>query len=499
MELLLKLNHRSASPDDEDNVTSTINSVYRYQAAPPMDSWTDVGLSSAFLREHRDHIRYSEESCQWYYYNGTTWRGEYTLKGTFLNKNAMDLFVGFLKGYASTIPDDDENRDKFLKYLKEYESMGKMQSFFKGLAAQTAASELDFDRNPYIFNCNNTAIDLRTCTAVPHDKNLMLSKASPVDYDPAAQCPTWLAFVDRIFDHNTNLIKYIQTALGYTMIGRVKEKALFLMVGEGDNGKSRFLEAVGNIFDVDRDQYGTYCNFSTFTTARDGEIRGDLAALRGARYVFASEGKYDAYFDDTIIKSITGDDRIRARYLYQNEVVFKPTFKVWLATNKLPQTRSTEKAMRVRIKLINFNISIPREEQDTSLGDKLKAEASGILNWILEGVKTYNAEGLRDCETVLLDTKEYMDSMDDYKHFYEETLVYKEGVCVEARALFDAFSAWRKARKKQEMSETRFGMEFASHMKKTHGVNIIKDTTGRRSNGAHFTRYFNIDFADREF
>lgn len=495
---LLELNSRAADPDDEDVVRSVAHSVCRYENAPPSEKWTDYGLGSTFLRDNDDKIKFAQESGKWYFYNGKQWKGCFTQKGTFLNSEVMDLLVGFLTAQATIVPDEDENKEKYLKFLKEYESTAKMTQFLRGVAARVSASENEFDGNPYLFNCSNCAINLKTGEPMPQSKDMMLSKISSVVYDPAAQCPTWLSFLDRVFDNNAELIEYIQTALGYTMIGRIREKAVFLLVGEGDNGKSKFLDAIGHIFDVENDQYGTYANFSTFTTARDGEIRCDLAGLRGARYVFASEGRADAALDDTVIKSITGDDRIRARFLYQNEAVFRPTFKIWLATNKLPYIKSTEHAMRVRIKLINFNVIIPKEEQDQFLGDKLKSEASGILNWLLKGVKLYNENGLKDCDSVMHDTKEYLDSMDLYKQFYDETLDYKEGCGVEARILYDSYVAWIEKKKQKPVSETRFGSEFSSHMYKTHNIAIEKIPC-RRDNGSRYYKYMNIKQIGSEY
>jgi P4 family phage/plasmid primase-like protien len=266
----------------------------------------------------------------------------------------------------------------------------------------------------------------------------LIGKIAPVNYDRDAKCPGWLNFLDTVADGNKELAAYLQRCIGYSLTGETIEHALFLLHGTGANGKSTFLEVLRHVFG----EYAQTADFSSFLLSKGQPIRNDLAKLNGARFVTATESEDGKRMAESVIKQLTGGDNVTARFLYSEHFEFKPAFKLWLGTNHKPVIAGTDNGIWRRIRLIPFEVCIPPERQDRKLVEKLKLEASGILNWALEGLAAWKAGGLQEPAIVKDATSEYRQEQDALMHFIAARCVLGEDAKCQARDLYVNYKNW---------------------------------------------------------
>lgn len=232
-----------------------------------------------------------------------------------------------------------------------------------------------------------------------------------------------------------------------------------MLHGSGANGKTTFLETLRYVFGG----YAQTAEFSTFTASRSiGGPRNDLAKLRGARLVVASEGEAENPLAESLVKQVTGGDTVTARYLYSEHFEFKPQFKLWLATNHLPVIRGTDDGIWRRIRRIPFDIQILPNEQDRQLGTKLIDEAAGILRWAIIGFADYLNNGLQQPDRVTLATETYREDQDVFKGFPEDCYVLAPDARANAHELYLAYKTYAEQRGGRVMSERQFSRTLAS-------------------------------------
>ena len=221
----------------------------------------------------------------------------------------------------------------------------------------------------------------------------------------------------QFFNNDLDLIKFVQKAMGYSLSGDVSEQCMFILWGTGANGKSTFLNVLQELF-------GDYaCSTGTETfMKKTSEQSNDLARLRGMRLVTTSEAEQGKAISESLIKQITGEDELTARFLYGEYFSFKPTFKIYMATNHKPRIKGADNGIWRRIKLIPFTVTIPPEQRDKQLTEKLLAENSGILNWLLQGYTLWKKEGLIEPDVIKEANEEYRYDMDSIQAFINEVL-----------------------------------------------------------------------------
>jgi putative DNA primase/helicase len=268
------------------------------------------------------------------------------------------------------------------------------------------------DTDPWLLNCRNGTLDLRSGSLRPHCRADLLTRCLTVAYVPEARCPTWERFLWRVLGgiippagtdtggiphapateadaRASRLVRFLQRAVGYTLTGVTSEDCLFLLYGRGRNGKSRFLEALHALLGP----YAKTASMRTFLVQNHDTVRNDLADLYGVRYGSTSEVQEGQRFSEGLVKQLTGGDRIKARFLFQEYFEFVPQFKLFLACNHKPIVRGTDLAIWERIKLVPFTVTIPPEERDTDLGTKLRAELEGIFAWAVRGCLAWQQAG----------------------------------------------------------------------------------------------------------
>ena len=314
----------------------------------------------------------------------------------------------------------------------------------------------EFDRHPLLLNVANGTLDLESDQYREHRREDLLMRATPVPHDPKAKCPTWLGFLERVMDRNPDLIGFLQKAVGYSLTGSVEEECFFVLHGNGANGKSTFIETVRALLG----DYAVQTPVETFMAKRGDSIPNDVAQLRGARFVSASETEEGRRLGEAQLKHLTGGDTVPARFLRREFFHFLPEFKLWLACNHKPKVRGTDDAIWRRIRLIPFLVQIPAHERDPKLkgrNGKLQAELSGILNWALEGLRKWQEDGLGVPQAVAEATSDYRTDMDVTGSFLKDRCIVAEGATVGSGDLYDAYCAWCGENGEQTMGKKAFG------------------------------------------
>jgi putative DNA primase/helicase len=353
---------------------------------------------------------------------------------------------------------DYRERMEVEKYAMQSESTRRRKAFIE---AATWITELnvstdDLDKDPWLLNVQNGTFDLGTGKLLPHDQKHLITKIINTDYIPDAQCPVWNRFIREIMNCDADLMRFVQAAAGWAASGDISEQTMFILYGSGANGKSTFLNTLSYVLG----NYSMSTQTETFMKRGNDQLSNDIARLRGARFVTTAEGDQGRRLSEPIIKQITGNDLMTARFLYGEYFSFIPTFKIFMATNHKPVIKGTDHGIWRRIKLIPFTNIIPAEKQDKHLEEKLKAESSGILNWLLEGFEIWREKGLAAPEIVTTATDEYRSEMDAIGNFLKERCVQGGGYSIRSRELFKNYQDWCDENNERAVNERFFGLRL---------------------------------------
>lgn len=330
-----------------------------------------------------------------------------------------------------------------LNWAQASEQGNAIQQSLKLTAPLVTLDATGLDSHDFLLNVENGTLDLRTGQLRPHDPRDLLTKLAPVKYDADAEARRWRSFINEIMDGRERLVRFLQKALGYSLIGLVNEQVLFFAFGTGQNGKTTLLEAMLEVLGSD---YVAKAAPDLLMSSKFGGSRhSEIADLRGARIVICQEVADRKMFDSQRLKELTGERHLKARRLYGQWFGFRATFTIWLSANHRPQTRDNTPAFWRRIRLIPFTRKISRP--DKALGGQLAAERSGILNWLLEGVQLYLEEGLEDLPPEVTEAvAEYRRESDHLGQFITDCCLTDEGLKEKAQVLrrgYEAYSAER--------------------------------------------------------
>ena len=277
------------------------------------------------------------------------------------------------------------------------------------VAEEAVEAEIgQFDAEPDLLNTGNGVVDLRSGELCRHSPDYRMTKVTAAAYRPAAPCPVWRAHLERIFAGDGEIIAFLQRLFGYALTGHTAEQVFALFHGGGANGKGMTV----NTWSAALGDYARATPITTFGTHTNDAIRNDLAALAGARLVTASETRPRRALDESTIKQLTGQDPISARFLHREFFTYLPQFLIVLSTNHKPRVECPDYAIKRRVLLVPFEVTIPEEQQDKQLGKKLRAELDGILTWGVEGAVQYLADGLGVPARVRAATEAYRQEMD---------------------------------------------------------------------------------------
>jgi putative DNA primase/helicase len=418
---------------------------------PRLFALTDIGNAERLVALYGDEFRWVHEWKCWIVWDGCRWTRDTRSR---LGAMAKASVRSMLKEAAEI--EGDDARKRLVTHAMQSEGAGKIRAMIE-LSRSEPGVSIEFaelDTHPYLLTVRNGTLDLTTATLHEHHRRDLITKLVDVPYDPEAQCPTWEAFLWRIFAGRADMIEYIQRAVGYSLTGDTSAHCLHLLHGNGANGKSTFLEVLATLFG----DYGVQADFATFLDkSTDGGARNDVARLAGSRMVRSSEVGEGKRMNEALVKSLTSTDTIAARYLYSESFEFRPSFKIWLAANHKPVIRGSDDAIWRRVRLIPFTVTIPEEERDLHLAEKLRKELPGILAWAVAGCRLWQKHGLTPPVDVLVATSEYRTESDVIGAFLDECCEVGSTYQVTASELYGGFKRWADENGEYVLSQSAFG------------------------------------------
>lgn len=313
------------------------------------------------------------------------------------------------------------------------------------------------DADPYLLNCRNGTVELRTGRLREHRRGDLITRLAPTDYDPTAGCPTWLAFLNRILGHDTEVLGFTRRALGYALTGDTREQVFFMLYGTGANGKSTMLETIRAVLG----DYVMQAAPETFLSKKHGNgIGNDIARLRGARLITSVEVDEGRHLAEALVKQATGGDTVVARFLYGEHFEFTFEGKMFFAVNNKPRISGGDYGIWRRVRLVPFTVTIPPEERDKDLVLKLRHEAGGILSWLVHGCSEWQRESLGEPAAVVQATEAYHEEQDDVGEFLRDCADMGASFREQPAALRLAYANWCATNCHEQMSEKTFAMKL---------------------------------------
>jgi P4 family phage/plasmid primase-like protien len=390
---------------------------------PPL---SDDFLAAAFAERHVATWRHVAAWGAWMRWSGARWERD--------EVHALREAVR-LACRAAVGPDVKEAEARRVTSDKTIRAVERLAAGDPRLAARAD----DWDVEPHLLNTPGGVVDLETGEVMPHEPRRMLTQMTAASL--GGVCPHWRAFVAEIAGGDAELAGYLQRLAGYCLSASTEEQIFAFLYGTGANGKSVFLSTLSAVLGG----YAAAAPLSAFTATKSDAHPTDLAGLVGKRLVSVSETEAGRAWAESRIKTITGGDRLRARFLHRDFFEFTPTFKLLVAGNHRPRLNGVGEAMRRRMHLVPFAVTIPPERRDRGLATRLLAERDGVLGWMVEGYADWRARGLAPPEAVVQSATEYFEEEDLIGQWIEQECVTEPTARATARQLFTSWSAWAQA------------------------------------------------------
>jgi putative DNA primase/helicase len=419
-------------------------------APPGRRPLTDLGNAER-LSDHFGEFLRHHPSLGWIAWDGQRWKTDARAEIMAAAISTVRLIAQEAEG-----GEDEEGADEdVLKWAHKSESRGRISSML-GLAEHRLSIDVEaLDADPYVVNCTNGTFDARTGQLHPHDSTRMLTHITKAAYNPEATCPRWHRFLERV-QPNPETRNFLQRAAGYSLLGLSTEHVLLLCFGNGANGKTTFLEALHHAFG----DYAQQAPTSTLMRQSSHAISNDIAMLRGARFVAATESEQDGRLAEATVKRLTGGDTLTARFLRKEFMQFKPSHTLWLATNYRPRVRGTDDGIWRRLAFIPWEVDIPPAEMDKHLPAILEAEADGILTWAIEGAKEMMKNGIGIPPAIIEATHQYRDEQDILGGFLTEYCFTGVDYSEANKALYAGYCEYARTEGEVPLSNKAFTAEM---------------------------------------
>ena len=428
--------NRCLPPLPKKEISNIAKSVSHYsvdEASTDQDPFTDVWNANLLFEKYGDVLKYCDALGGWFIWDGSHWKKDDAFQILRLAKNTVKQMYQMAK----------VRNDKFLfKHAVKSESEMKLKSMVNLTRCEKgiAVNNNQFDSDSYLLNCKNGTLNLETGELRLHTREDYLTRKIELNYDPNLDCPEWKRFLMTVFQGDTQIIDFMQKAVGYSLSGSIKEQCIFILYGIGMNGKSTFLKHIFRILG----DYALNTPASTLMEKYNDSIPNDIARLKGVRFVTALESGKTRVLAEAQIKQLTGDDPISARFLHCEYFDFFATFKIFFATNHKPNISGTDKGIWRRIRTIPFEKVIAQEEVDKELDGKLSKEYEGILAWAVEGFKKWQQEGLGEVAKIIEATNEYQEESDVIGSYIEERCLVGPECKVQTSVFLKDVQSWAK-------------------------------------------------------
>lgn len=424
---------------------------------------TDTGNAHRLFDKCNGEIRYSYARKKWYYWTGKVW----ALDDTGEVKKYTDLVLADMKAQAFEM-DNEEEREKFLKFVNTCGNSNRKNAMITETQHLEGIPILPDQMDAYqeYLNVQNGIVNLRNGELMPHSPEFMMTRICLSEYDISNKKPVrWLKFLNEVCNGDQELIRYLQKCVGYSLTGSNREQCAFFLYGIGNNGKSTFLETIADMLGG----YAANAQPDTLMTKKNdsgGGPNSDIARLKSVRFVSTEEPTEGVRLNEGLVKQLTGGGKVTCRFLFGDEFEYEPEFKIWIATNHKPVIRGTDVGIWRRIRLIPFEVNIPKDKVDKNLKYKLREEMPQILHWAVEGVALYAREGLDMPDKVRQATDEYKSEMDLLQAFTDSCIEIDYTVVqgIPANELYAAYVRWAEKNNEYVMTSRKFFAEIGKKL-----------------------------------
>jgi P4 family phage/plasmid primase-like protien len=391
---------------------------------PP--GFTEDALALEFTRRHAEDWRYVALWGQWLHWTGTHWQHETTLK-------AYHQARLVCRDTAVSCPSA-----KVAAKISSAGTVSAVERLARADRRHAATSDV-WDRDLWALNTPGGVVDLRTGKIRAHDRADAMTRITTAT--PTGECPAWRQFLATVTRNDPELQAYLARMVGYALTGVTSEHALFFLYGTGANGKSVFVNTIAAILGA----YATNAPMDTFMAVHGERHPTDMAGLRGARLVTSIETEQGRRWAESKLKALTGGDKISARFMRQDFFEFIPQFKLVVAGNHKPSIRTIDEAMRRRLHLVPFTVTIPPKRRDKTLPERLLAERDGILAWAVQGCLEWQRIGLQPPPAVMAATEEYFEAEDALGRWLDECCLHGPNHVELSVTLFASWKSWAEA------------------------------------------------------
>jgi P4 family phage/plasmid primase-like protien len=427
-------------------VTATSYGTPRPNAPDDLDLSHDGLASDMGARSWDCDARHVASRSKWFFWTGTHWQVDERLDHMTRTRAYLRDRADELEQRAKRRAEEgDQNAAKLETWAKDRgrtlrhkNTVAAVESLARSNPASVAAPN-DFDRDRLLLGTPGGTVDLRTGELRAAQRKDMVTKQTAIAPAPQGSTPhLWLQFLSEIFAGDSEIIAFMQRVAGYALTGMTTEHKLLFFYGTGRNGKSVFLNV---LFDIWGD-YARRASSATFLNSQNERHPTDLAGLQGARLVAGSELPRGKTWDESVIKDLTGGDTMTARFMRGDFFDFEPQLTLMIAGNNQPSFRGVDEAIRARVVLVPFTVTIPPEKRDKGLPDKLRAEGPQILRWAIDGALQWQERGLDVPASVEAASAEYFDDEDTLAQFLADETEQDATAFVTSTDLHQRFVQW---------------------------------------------------------
>lgn len=421
-------------PGDLESTCSECRSRPDSCDCPPLEPWTELGYARRLVAAYGDRLRYVPAWRRWLVWDGMRWAHDATGQA----QRWAKVIARTITTEAMAIQDE-----KARKAAENIARRGESAHAVAGALTLTGTepgivvTPDDLDADPFLLNCANGTLDLRTDELRPHDPADLLTKMAGAAYTPDAACPEFTKFLKRV-QPKQEMRAYLARLLGHALEGRVTAHILPIFHGAGANGKGTLttavLAALGDYGDAADPELLTARTFDAHPTG--------TADLVGLRLAVLHESDHGRRLAEGTVKRLTGGDRIKARRMREDFWHFEPSHTFLMLTNHKPIVGGTDEGIWRRLRLVPWDVVIPPEERDLALADKLVLELEAVLAWLVAGYREWREHGLDDPDPVKKATADYRDESDALARFISERCLTGPNFTVRSSELFAAWSKW---------------------------------------------------------
>ena len=406
-------------PVQKAGILQDVDQMAERPYLPP--AFSDAALSDRLYDLHGVNWRYVADRGMWRFWNGSYWEDDRRGKVFSVIRDVLTELSAFEDSSLLT-----ESTKRSLLSKTKIDSVAGTWRFDQRVAM--VMNEWDLD--PWKLCTPKGIVLLKTGELIPPKREEFMTQCTLVS--PSGECPRWIQFLDRITNNDRDLQDYLQRLCGYALTGLTTEQMLAFFYGTGANGKGVFLRTISKIMNT----YATAAKMDTFAESKMDRHLTEWARLVGKRLIHAQETEEGKRWAEAKIKEFTGGDKVVANFMRQDLFEFTPVGKLIFAGNHKPGLRSVDEAIRRRVHIVPFTVTIPPNERDHKLEDKLQEEHSGILQWMINGCLKWQEIGLVQPEVVKEATSSYMDMEDVLADWIAENLVHEEGSIAHLRDVY---------------------------------------------------------------